>query len=53
MRGSRPLPIPGTNANHLVCGRFKRRYLLADCIGENSDERLQRLEHQRQRSGWD
>jgi len=38
--------------NHLIYDRFKRRYLLVGCVGEKSDELLQRLDNQRQRPGW-
>ena len=39
--------------HHLIYDSFKRRYLLVGCVGENSDEILQRLDNQRQRPGWD
>lgn len=39
--------------HHLIYDRFKRRYLLVGCVGENSDKLLQRLDNQRQRPGWD
>lgn len=39
--------------NHLIYDRFKHRYLLVGCVGEKSEELLQRLDDQRQRPGWD
>ena len=39
--------------NHLIYDRFKRRYLLVGCVGERSEELLQRLDNQEQRPGWD
>lgn len=39
--------------HHLIYDRFKRRYLLVGCVGENSDEILKRLDNQHQRPGWD
>ena len=39
--------------HHLLYDSFKRRYLLVGCVGEKSDELLQRLDNQRQRPGWD
>lgn len=39
--------------HHLIYDKFKRRYLLVGCVGENSDEILQRLDNQNQRPGWD
>lgn len=38
--------------DHLIYDRFKRRYLLVGCVGENSDELLKKLDIQRQRPGW-
>ncbi len=39
--------------HHLLYDKFKRRYLLVGCVGENSDEVLARLDNQHQRPGWD
>lgn len=39
--------------DHFVYDPFKRRYLLIGCVGENSDELLQKLAIQQQRPGWD
>lgn len=39
--------------HHLIYDRFKRRYLLVGCVGENSDEILRKLDIQRQQPGWD
>lgn len=39
--------------HHLLYDQFKRRYLLVGCVGERSDELLQKLDIQRQRPGWD
>ena len=39
--------------HHLLYDNFKRRYILVGCVGENSDEILQRLDNQQQRPGWD
>ena len=39
--------------HHLIYDKFKRRYLLVGCVGENSDEILKRLDNQNQRPGWD
>ena len=39
--------------HHLIYDKFKRRYLLVGCVGENSDEILERLDNQHQRPGWD
>ena len=38
---------------HFIYDRFKRQYLLVGCVGEKSDELLQKLEDQRMRPGWD
>ena len=38
--------------HHFIYDRFKRRYLLVGCVGENSEEILQRLDNERQRPGW-
>ena len=37
---------------HFIYDRFNRRYLLVGCVGEKSDELLQKLEDQRMRPGW-
>ena len=39
--------------HHLLYDKFKRRYMLVGCVGENSDKILERLDNQRQRPGWD
>ena len=39
--------------NHFIYDRFKKRYMLVGCVGERSDELLQKLDIQRQRPGWD
>ena len=39
--------------HHFIYDRFKRRYLLVGCVGENSDELLRTLDVKRQRPGWD
>ena len=39
--------------NHLIYDRFKNRYLLVGCVGEKSEELLQRLDNQQQSPGWD
>ena len=39
--------------HHLLYDKFKRRYLLVGCVGENSDKILERLDNQHQRPGWD
>ena len=39
--------------NHFIYDRFKNRYLLVGCVGEKSDELLQRLDNQHQSPGWD
>ena len=39
--------------HHLIYDSFKRRYLLVGCVGENSEEILQRLDNHNQRPFWD
>jgi len=39
--------------HHFLYDRFKRRYLLVGCVGENAEAILERLDNQRQRPGWD
>ena len=39
--------------NHFIYDRFKNRYLLVGCVGERSDELLEKLDIQRQRPGWE
>ena len=39
--------------HHYIYDRFKRRYVLAGCVGENSAELLKSLDKRRQRPGWD
>ena len=38
--------------NHLIYDRFKKRYVLVGCVGEQSDELLQKLDVKQQRPGW-
>ena len=38
--------------DHFIYDRFKRRYLLVGCVGENSEELVKKLDLQRQRPGW-
>ena len=38
--------------NHLMYDKFKRRYLLVGCVGEKSDELLEKLDIKRQQPGW-
>lgn len=39
--------------NHFIYDRFKKRYLLVGCVGENSDEVLAKLDNRRQMPGWE
>ena len=39
--------------HHYVYDRFKRRYVLAGCVGEHSAELLKSLDKRSQRPGWD
>lgn len=39
--------------HHYIYDRFKRRYVLAGCVGENSRENLKSLDKRSQRPGWD
>jgi len=39
--------------HHFIYDPFKKRYLLVGCVGEKSDELLQKLDNQRQRPGWE
>ena len=39
--------------NHFVYDRFKNRYMLVGCVGEKSDELLQKLDNRRQMPGWE
>ena len=39
--------------HHYIYDRFKRRYVLAGCVGEKSDELLKALDKRSQRPGWD
>ncbi len=39
--------------NHLLYDRFKKRYLLVGCVGENSEELLRVLDNRSQGPGWD
>lgn len=39
--------------HHFIYDRFKKRYLLVGCVGEHSDELLEKLDVQRQRPGWE
>ena len=38
--------------NHLLYDKFKRRYLLVGCVGEKSDELLNKLDKKQQQPGW-
>lgn len=39
--------------HHYIYDRFKRRYVLAGCVGEHSAELLKSLDKRSQRPGWD
>lgn len=39
--------------NHFIYDRFKKRYMLVGCVGEKSDELLQKLDNRRQMPGWE
>ena len=39
--------------HHFIYDRFTHQYLLVGCVGEKSDELLQKLEDQRMRPGWE
>ena len=39
--------------HHYIYDRFKRRYVLAGCVGENSHEILKAMDKKQQRPGWD
>lgn len=39
--------------HHFIYDRFKRRYILVGCVGENAQALLQQLDESRQRPGWD
>ncbi len=39
--------------HHFIYDRFKHRYLLVGCVGENAEENLKKLDMRRQRPGWD
>ena len=39
--------------HHYIYDRFKRRYVLAGCVGEHSDQLLKKLDKRSQRPGWD
>ena len=39
--------------HHYIYDRFKRRYVLTGCVGENSRENLKSLDKRSQRPGWD
>ena len=38
--------------HHLLYDKFKRRYMLVGCVGENSEELLKTLDIYRQQPGW-
>ena len=38
--------------SHLLYDKFKRRYLLVGCVGEKSDELLEKLDVKQQQPGW-
>ena len=39
--------------HHFMYDRFKRRYLLVGCVGENSEALLKALDGRHQRPGWE
>ena len=39
--------------HHFIYDRFRRRYLLVGCVGENSEELLRHVDAKQQRPGWD
>ncbi len=39
--------------HHFIYDRFKHRYLLVGCVGENAEDNLKKLDKRRQRPGWD
>jgi len=39
--------------HHFVYDRFKRRYLLVGCVGEDAEQIMKGLDLRRQRPGWD
>ena len=39
--------------NHFIYDRFKKRYMLVGCVGEKTDELLQKLDNRRQMPGWE
>ncbi len=38
--------------HHFIYDRFKHRYILIGCVGENAEELLHQLDKRRQRPGW-
>ena len=38
--------------HHFIHDRFKRRYYMIGCVGENAETLLEKLDQQRQRPGW-
>ncbi len=38
--------------HHFIYDRFKNRYLLVGCVGENAEELLEKLDNKQQRPGW-
>ena len=39
--------------DHFIYDRFKHRYMLVGCVGEKSDELLQKIDDRRQMPGWE
>ena len=39
--------------HHYIYDRFRKRYVLAGCVGDGSEELLKSLDLRRQRPGWD
>jgi len=38
---------------HFIYDRFKHRYIMAGCVGEDAHEQIQHLDLKQQRPGWD
>ena len=39
--------------HHYIYDRFRKRYVLAGCVGEDSEELLKALDGRQQRPGWE
>jgi len=39
--------------HHYIYDKFKRRYLIVGCVGENAEQLLKTLDNRHQRPGWD